>query len=72
MCEDLVPVLHMCELRYKFFTCDDLIQFFHRFEDFVLIVQTCEDLVPIHHICENLVPIRHTVLVLYTLKTIKT
>ena len=60
MCEDLVPVLHTCEFRCQFFTCDDLI-----------ILHRCKDLVPIRHTCEDLVPILHIVSVLHTLKTIK-
>ena len=50
--------------------CDDLIPFFNRSEDLLLLPHTCEDLVPILQICENLVPIhlRKIVPVLQILK----
>ena len=69
-----------------YFTCDDLITSFHRYEDLVPILHTYEDLIPILHTYEDLVPILHKfrklstnsshrttdiyVLVLHTLKNI--
>ena len=62
MLGDLVLVVSSSHVRVFiqiFFTCDDLIPFFHKYEDLALIRMACEVLVPIIHICENLVPILH-------------
>ena len=68
-----VPVLHTCEFSIHFFTwCFDTCTNFHKCENLEPIFYKCENLVPILLICEKLVPILHIVLVLNTLKLMKT